>query len=80
MIMASFYDGAGRWPWRTGLPAKIGVSVGIMTGMPSQYLIVGLSPPLDKAGNCDQAARAIEYMADSLGVNAFGHPAQPAAK
>jgi len=78
--MAGFYGGAGQCPWRTRLPAKTGVSGGIVMGMPSQYSIVGLSLPLDKAGNSDRTARAIQYMADSLGVDGFGHPAQPAAK
>lgn len=80
MMMAGFYDEAGRWAWNTGLPAKTGVGGGIVAVVPGQFAIVGFSPPLDKAGNSVRAARAIRYVADALGVNVFGHPGRPAAK
>jgi glutaminase len=80
MMMAGFYNEAGKWAWRTGLPAKTGVGGGILAVVPGRFAIVGFSPPLDEAGNSVRAARAIRYIADTLGVNVFGHPGQPAAK
>lgn len=71
MMMAGFYDGAGRWAWDTGLPAKTGVGGGIVAVVPGRFAIAAFSPSLDKHGNSVRAARAIDYISKKLGLNLF---------
>lgn len=80
MMMAGFYNESGKWAWHTGLPGKTGVGGGIVAVVPGKFAIVGFSPPLDEAGNSVRATLAIRYIADTLGVNVFGHPGPPTAK
>lgn len=71
MMMAGLYDGAGRWAWDTGLPAKTGVGGGIVAVVPGKFAIAAFSPPLDKLGNSVRGTRAIQYISEKLGVNLF---------
>jgi glutaminase len=71
MTMAGLYDGSGGWAWHVGLPAKSGVGGAIVAVVPGKGAIVGFAPPLDKAGNSVKAQKAIEYIADQLGLNVF---------
>ena len=72
MMIAGFYDEAGRWAWETGVPAKTGVGGGILAVVPGRFAIVAFSPPLDESGNSVRGAKAIEYIIEQLGVNLFG--------
>lgn len=72
MTMAGFYDGAGVWAWKAGLPAKTGVGGGIVAVVPGKFAIVGFAPPLDEFGNSVRAQKAIEYISKELDLNIFG--------
>lgn len=71
MMMAGFYDGAGRWAWDTGLPAKTGVGGGIVAVVPGRFAIAAFSPPLDTHGNSVRSTKAIQYISEQLGTNLF---------
>lgn len=71
MMMAGLYDGSGGWAWHVGLPAKSGVGGGLLAIVPGKGAIVGFAPPLDQAGNSVKAQKAIEYIADKLGLDLF---------
>lgn len=71
MTMAGLYDGSGGWAWNVGLPTKSGVGGGLLAIVPGKGAIVGFAPPLDKAGNSVKAQKALDYIAEKLGLNLF---------
>jgi glutaminase len=71
MTMAGLYDGSGGWAWNVGLPSKSGVGGGLLSIVPGKGAIVGFAPPLDAAGNSVKAQKAIDYIAEKLGLNLF---------
>jgi glutaminase len=71
MATAGLYDDSGIWLYRVGLPAKSGVGGGIVAVAPGRFGIAAFSPPLDAAGNSVRAQRAIQYVVEQLGANAY---------
>jgi glutaminase len=71
MSTCGLYDGAGRWVHRVGMPAKSGVSGGLVTVLPAQLGLGLFSPPLDENGNSVRAVRACERLTDDLGLHMF---------
>lgn len=59
MVIAGMYEDSGSWWTRVGVPAKSGVSGGIVAVVPGWGAIVAYSPRLDAAGNSVRAALAI---------------------
>jgi glutaminase len=71
MATAGLYDDAGKWLYRTGLPAKSGVGGGIIAVVPGKFGIAAIAPPLDQAGNSVKGQRAIEELVRILGANPY---------
>lgn len=71
MATAGLYDDAGKWLYKTGLPAKSGVGGGIVAVSPGKFGIAVISPPLDAAGNSVRAQKAIADISEALGGNPY---------
>jgi glutaminase len=60
MLMCGFYDEAGEFAFRTGLPGKSGVGGGIVAIHPGKYCIAVWSPKLNTNGNSYKGMRVLE--------------------
>jgi glutaminase len=74
MAMCGMYDAAGAWMLRVGLPAKSGVSGGVLAVSPGQFGIGLFSPPLDGRGNSVRGVLACERLASRFGLHLLHDP------
>jgi len=71
MQTCGFYDEAGEFSFRVGLPGKSGVGGGIAAIHPGIYSVAVWSPPLNAKGNSAKGMKALEMLTTELEFSIF---------
>lgn len=71
MYTCGMYDFAGQWAYKVGLPAKSGVSGGIIAVVPQKMGIGVFSPLLDSHGSSVRGMKVCEDLCDRFGLHLF---------
>lgn len=71
MQLCGFYDEAGEFSYRVGLPGKSGVGGGIVAVLPGKYSIAVWSPPLNAKGNSAKGMKFLELFTTETEASIF---------
>lgn len=71
MQTCGFYDEAGEFTFRVGLPGKSGVGGGIVAVHPQFYSVAVWSPRLNSKGNSVVGMKALELLTTKTGTSIF---------
>ncbi|GAC56305.1 glutaminase [Gordonia hirsuta DSM 44140 = NBRC 16056] len=74
MSTCGMYDGAGDWMTRVGVPAKSGVSGGLIGALPGQAGIATFSPRLDRHGNSVRGVDLFQRFTADMGMHLMDVP------
>jgi glutaminase len=69
MVTAGLYEASGEWLYDVGLPAKSGISGGILTVSPGKGGMGTFAPPLDRQGNSVKGQLVSKFLSSRLGLD-----------
>ncbi|ASV31452.1 glutaminase [Maribacter cobaltidurans] len=71
MLTCGFYDEAGEFAFRVGLPGKSGVGGGIVALLPKNFCVAVWSPGLNKKGNSTRGMAVLERLTTLSDLSIF---------
>ncbi|MDQ3016887.1 MAG: glutaminase, partial [Bacteroidota bacterium] len=71
MQTCGFYDEAGEFTFKVGLPGKSGIGGGIVAIHPGKYAVAVWSPRLNKKGNSVKGMKFLEMLTTRTGSSIF---------
>jgi len=71
MLTCGFYDEAGEFAFKVGLPGKSGVGGGIVALLPNKFCVATWSPGLNPRGNSKIGMLALEQLTTKTGLSIF---------
>lgn len=71
MQTCGFYDEAGEFSFKVGLPGKSGIGGGIVAIHPGKYAVAVWSPRLNKKGNSVKGMELLEMLTTRTGLSIF---------
>jgi glutaminase len=71
MQTCGFYDEAGEFSYKVGLPGKSGVGGGIVAVFPKKYAVATWSPRLNEKGNSVYGMKSLELLTTKTGMSIF---------
>ena len=69
MLVNGLYEKSGTWFVNIGVPAKSGVSGGLLAIIPNKMAIAVYSPPLDSTGTSVRGQKVIQALSDHWGLH-----------
>jgi glutaminase len=74
MATCGMYDAAGDWFTTVGIPAKSGVSGGLIGSLPGRAGLAVFSPRLDRHGNSVRGVQVFERLSADMGMHLMEVP------
>jgi len=71
MHTCGMYEAAGQWAYDVGVPAKSGVSGGVLAAIPGKLGIGVFSTGLDAHGNSIRGVNVCREVSQRLGLHVF---------